>query len=76
MKSKFLWDQCGQLKYVYARTDLSNRCFLVVECKNEKFVGSLIFDDKALCVRITTLLKRHIGFALSEIGDLEILSAT
>lgn len=76
MKSKFLWDQRGQLKYVYAKTDLSNRCFLVAECENKKFVGSLIFNDKALCVQITTLLTAHIGCAINEIGDLEIPSAT
>ena len=69
---EFPVDQSGLLKYVYANSRLSNRCFLVAEYDNEKYVCSLVFDDKAFCNQVTTLLKRHIGHAIFEIGDLEI----
>lgn len=60
------------LKYVYANSILSTRCFLVAEYENEKYVGSLIFDDKAVCAQITTLLKGHLGRTINEIGDSDI----
>ena len=69
---EFPVDQSGLLKYVYANSRLSHRCFLVAEYDNEKYVCSLVFEDKAFCNQVTTLLKSHIGHAILEIGDLEI----
>jgi hypothetical protein len=74
-QTKTVKGEVGTLKYVHALTKLSDKCFLVIEYANEKYVGCLIFDDKTFCAQVCVLLQRNLGRAISDIGDLD-LSAT
>jgi hypothetical protein len=71
-ETKTLRGEVGVLKYVHPNTKLSNKCFLVVEYTNEKYVGCLIFDDKPFCAQVTALLQRNIGRPIKDIGDLDL----
>jgi hypothetical protein len=74
-KTKTVKGEVGVLKYVHANVKLSQKCFLVIEHAHEKYVGSLIFDDKAFCAQVAALLQRNVGRQIKDIGDLD-LSAT
>jgi hypothetical protein len=64
--------EVGLLKYVYSNPRVSNKCYLVIEHEHEKYVGALIFDDRASCNQVLSLLRNHLGRPIEEIGGLEI----
>ena len=70
--TKTLRGELGVLKYVHANAKLSNKCFLVIEHEHEKYVGSLIFDDKAFCMQVSALLQRNLGRPIKAIGALDL----
>ena len=70
--TKTLKGEVGVLKYVHANTKFSNKCFLVIEDSNEKYVGSLIYDDRNFCAHVIGLLQRNIGRPIRDIGDLDL----
>lgn len=69
---KTLKGEVGVLKYVFMRQRPADKCYLVIECEHEAFVGRLSFDNEASCGRISTLLRTHVGRSIKEIGDLEV----
>ena len=71
-RTKTVKGEVGHLKFVYANTRFSTKCFLVIEHEREKFVGALIFDDQAFCTQIVNLLSTQTGRAIKDIGDLDI----
>jgi len=71
-QTKTVKGEVGVLRFVHANANLSNKCYLVIELANEKYVGCLIFDDKTFCLQITELLKCNVGRPIKDIGDLDI----
>jgi hypothetical protein len=69
---KMLRGEIGVLAYVYANEKLSTKCFLVIDHRNDRYVGTLLFDDVATCRQIALILKTHTGRLIKEIGDLDI----
>jgi hypothetical protein len=52
----------------------SNICFVVIEVEAEKYLGALLFDDRAFCQEFLFLLQNNIGHSIREIRDLEFHS--
>jgi hypothetical protein len=50
------------------------RVFLVIEFRENDYMGTLLFKDGAFCRYITGLLQNCIGKSIKEIGDLELSS--
>jgi hypothetical protein len=50
----------------------SKRCYLYITHKGIPYLGSLLFDDVAVCRTVALLLKDHVGSPIWEIGDLDI----
>ena len=71
-ETKTLRGELGVLRYVHANTRISNKCFLVMEYANEKYVGCLIFDDNTFCRQVTALLQLNTGRRIRDIGDLDL----
>jgi hypothetical protein len=69
---KVVRDEVGILRYIHAYDKVPNKCFLVIEYKEEHYVGTLLFDDVTFGHQITTLLRQHIGRSIEEIGDLDL----
>ena len=42
----------------------------MIEPENERYVGSLIFDDIEFCCLISTALQNHVGRSVRNIGNL------
>ena len=49
---KVVRGEVGTLKYVFAKENISSKCFLVIEHDEELYVGALIFGDHALCKQV------------------------
>jgi hypothetical protein len=64
--------EIGILKYALTDRRLSNKCFLVIEHGNERYNGTLSFDDAKFFLFVSHLLKNHIGRPIKEIGDLDL----
>jgi hypothetical protein len=64
--------EIGKLIYVHANTQLSDRCFLVIDYGGVNYVGTLIFSDRSVCSQIITLLRQSVGKPISDIGDLDV----
>jgi hypothetical protein len=47
------------------------RCYLSMDFQNERYIGTLLFNDFAFCVLIAKALKTRIGLSIKEIGDLD-----
>jgi hypothetical protein len=62
--------EIGVLKYVCANAPISNKCYLVLEHEDEKFVVSLIIDDPSAREQVTAFLRSHLGRSITEIGGL------
>ena len=51
-----------------------NRLFLpFLEHDGQYYVGSLLFDDSAICSKICALLQLHLGRSIKDIGDLDVI---
>jgi hypothetical protein len=64
--------EVGKLSYVYANEQLSNKCFLVIEHENERYVGALLFADLRMCDQLVRILRAQVGRSIKEIGDLDL----
>jgi hypothetical protein len=78
-----IWDKCkdtaktvtgevGVLKFVHAQAEVSSKCYIVMDCEGEKYVGELVFHDRTSCQRIAFLLRSSIGRSIKETGDIDI----
>lgn len=65
----------GVLTDAYTNGIGSNICFLVMEVDGERYLGALLFDDRAFCQRILALLQLNIGRSIRKIGDLNLQSS-
>jgi hypothetical protein len=64
--------EVGVLKDVYANNATSNKCYLVIQHKNEEYIGCLPFDNRSFYRQITMLLRNHIGHPINEIGNVDL----
>jgi hypothetical protein len=69
---KSIKGEVGILTKVITGPALHNKCFLVMEYEQERYIGSLLFNDTMFCLAIYKLLKNHIGWSIQEIGDLDL----
>jgi hypothetical protein len=70
--NKTVRGEVGVLRYVHANPAISNKCFLVIEHQDERYVGCMIIDDQPFCLQITVLLRTSTGRTIREIGDLDL----
>ena|SRR5215510_3817839 len=47
-------------------------CYLLIDFKDQSYMGTLLFDDVAFCRQVSNLLENHIGKLIKEIGDLDL----
>lgn len=71
---KVLRGEIGVLVDAYANSIGSNICFVVIEVGAERYLGALLFDDRAFCRQILSLLQSETGHSIREIGSLNIQS--
>jgi hypothetical protein len=64
--------EVGVLDYVYANAHISNKCFLVIRHQDKRFVGCLIFTDRAFCGQMSQVLRQQVGRTIQDIGDLDL----
>ena len=69
---KTLMGEVGVLEYVHSNTEMSNRCFLVIDFQSKTYVGSILCRDHSFCTQISDFLRDHIGRPIKEIGDLDL----
>jgi len=50
----------------------TNSLFLGMRHQESEYLGCLLFDDPAFCRQIDTILRRHLGRPIVEIGSLEL----
>lgn len=65
--------EVGVLRYVRSTDEPSKKCFLVIEYDGQYYVGSLLFDDSAICSKICAFLQLHLGRSIKDIGDLDVM---
>jgi hypothetical protein len=69
---KTIKGEVGILIKVITGPALHNKCFLVIEYEQERYIGSLLFDDTMFCWAIHQLLTNYIGCSIEAIGDLDL----
>ena len=69
---KTLTGEIGVLTQIISEPMLSKKCFLVIEHDNERYVGTLLFDDSMFCWLVSKMMQTHLGWAIKDIGDLDI----
>jgi hypothetical protein len=67
--------EIGKLKDVMIDVRVQTRCFLFMEHEGYGYTGTLEVDDRLFCPIFVTILKRHIGRTIQEIGDLDLFEA-
>jgi hypothetical protein len=50
----------------------ANRCFLCIDYEGSSYMGCLLFDDRAFCGQIVTLLRGYLNRPIAEIGSLDL----
>jgi hypothetical protein len=63
----------GMLKHAIRHDQFPNRCFLVIECNEQRFITSLMFDDPMFCEEIYEFLRHQCGNTIEEIGELDLI---
>jgi len=64
--------EVGVLTYVIGNHQVTNRCYLVIEHNNERYMGCLLVDEIAFCSEIAAILQNQLGHSTKEIGDLDL----
>ena len=65
--------EVGILKNVFVSSvKPSTRCFLIMEHAGAEYIGDLFISDAAFCMQIYTVLLRHCGKTIQDIGDLDL----
>jgi hypothetical protein len=60
------------LTQVLSNSEMSKKCYLVIDFEGERFVGTLLCDDPIFCLQIPDILRRYIGRRIIDIGDLDV----
>jgi hypothetical protein len=67
--------EVGILQLVMVHDRFPNKIFLVIKHQDNRYIGSLLFNDVAFCRQIGDLLDSYIGRSIEEIGDLDVTSS-
>jgi hypothetical protein len=67
-----LTGEIGVLTHVGSNPAWSHKFHVHITHEDLPFIGTLIFDNSRFCHRVSIFLKKHIGQAIKEIGDLEL----
>src|SRR6266702_4793635 len=62
----------GILRHVITNYLLTTRVFLFIDYQGHRYMGAMDFDDPQFCNEIYSLLNSHIGYSLTQIGDLDL----
>ena len=65
----------GVLKHAIRHDQFPNKCFLVIECNQQRFISPLMFDDATFCEETCELLRHQCGHTIEEIGELSLIRA-
>jgi hypothetical protein len=65
----------GKRKHAIRHDQLPNKCFLVIECNEQRFITAIMLDDTTFCEQIAELLKHYCGHTTEEIGDVDLIPA-
>jgi len=63
----------GVLKHAIRHDQFPNKCFLVIECNEQRFITPLMFDDSTFCEEIYEFLRHQCGHTIEEIGELDLI---
>src|SRR5262245_20850139 len=55
-----------------SRIEPHTRCFLLIDFKQQSWMGVLLFDDAAFCRQVHDLLQQHLGESIRQIGNLDV----
>ena len=64
--------EIGVLKRVCYHHHMPNECFLLIEHKDESWMGALVIDDRAFCAQIAEILRSYIDYSIKEIGGIDL----
>jgi hypothetical protein len=64
--------EVGVLRLVYANPQISNKCYLVIQHEDMRYVGCVIFDKRSSCRQMIEFLRLQTGRRIQEIGDLDV----
>jgi len=67
-----LHGEIGVLQRAFANPQIPNKCYLVIQHANRKYVGCVIFDNRSFCREMTEFLKLQVGCTVEQIGDLDV----
>ena len=67
-----LMGEVGVLKHVLSNSEMSKKCYLVIDFEGERYVGTLLCDDHAFSLQIPRVLEIYAGHSIKEIGDLDV----
>src|SRR5262245_13795597 len=55
-----------------SRIEPRTRCFLLIDFKEQPYMGTLLFDDATFCRQVHGLLQQHLGESIRQIGNLDV----
>ena len=64
--------EIGILQQVLTNYLLTTRVFLFIDYQGHRYMGAMEFDDPKFCNVIFSVLHSHIGYSLTQIGDLDL----
>jgi hypothetical protein len=64
--------EVGTLVEVQVSEREADRCFLVIEYEDSRYMGCLQFDDPNFCRRVRRLLDKYCGYSMADIGSLDV----
>jgi len=64
--------EVGVLTQVLSNSEMSRKCYLVIDFEGERYVGTLLCDDPAFNLQIPRILENYLGRPIKEIGDLDV----
>jgi hypothetical protein len=71
-RDQYLRGEIGVLKEVRQSERPSQKCFLVIEHENALYMGCMLVTDTVLCEQISEFIKKHRGYSIEAIGDLNV----
>src|SRR5438309_10743218 len=62
----------GILRRVITNYLLTPRVCLFIDYQGHRYMGAMDFDDSEFCDEIFSVLHSHLGYSLTQIGDLDL----
>ena len=55
-----------------SRIEPRTRCILLIDFKDQSYMGILLFDDAAFCRQVHDLLQQHLGESIRQVGNVDV----